>query len=77
MEHRKYFDLRPKDWKSSIETGVSKMQHIKVLFDQWQNLNVCLEVHGRDIDFAKSEQFYHLTSMDAEAISVRLLSHFT
>ena len=26
-----------------------------------------LKVHGRDIAFAKSEQNYHLTSMDAEA----------
>ena len=32
-----------------------------------------LEVHGRDIDFAKSEQSYHLTSTDAEAAAVRLL----
>ena len=34
---------------------------------------VFLEVHGRDIDFAKSEQSYHLTSTDAEAAAVRLL----
>ena len=32
-----------------------------------------LEVHGRDIAFAKSEQSYHLTSTDAEAAAVRLL----
>ena len=32
-----------------------------------------LEVHGRDIDFEKSEQSYHLTSTDAEAAAVRLL----
>ena len=40
-----------------------------------RNLRVFLEVHGRDIDFAKSEQSYHLTSMDAEAetAAVRLL----
>ena len=37
------------------------------------NLQVFLEVHGRDIDFAKSEQSYHLTSTDAEAAAVRLL----
>ena len=40
------------------------------------NLKVFLEVHGRDIDFAKSEQSYHLnhlTSTDAEAAAVRLL----
>ena len=40
--------------------------------------NFCLTnvrnlVHGRDIDFAKSEQSYHLTSTDAEAAEVRLL----
>ena len=40
-----------------------------------RNLNVFLEVHvhGRDIDFAKSEQSYHLTSTDADAAAVRLL----
>ena len=37
-----------------------------------RNLKVFLEVHGGDIDFAKSEQSYHLTSMDAEAAAVRL-----
>ena len=29
-----------------------------------RNHKVFLEVHGRDIDFAKSEQSYHLTSTD-------------
>ena len=38
-----------------------------------RNIKVFLEVHGRDIDFAKSEQSYHLTSKDAEAAAVRLL----
>ena len=38
-----------------------------------RNLKVFLEVHGRDIAFAKSEQSYHLTSMDSEAAAVRLL----
>ena len=38
-----------------------------------RNLKVFLEVHGRDIDFAKSVQSYHLTSTDAEAAAVRLL----
>ena len=38
-----------------------------------RNLKVFLEVHGRDIDFAKSEQSYHLTSTDAEEAAVRLL----
>ena len=37
------------------------------------NLKEFLEIHGRDIAFAKSEQSYHLTSMDAEAAAVRLL----
>ena len=37
-----------------------------------RNLSVFLEVHGRDIAFAKSEQSYHLTSTDAEAAAVRL-----
>ena len=32
-----------------------------------RNLKVFLEVHGRDIDFAKTEQSYHLTSTDADA----------
>ena len=32
-----------------------------------RNLNVFLEVQGRDIDFAKSEQSYHLTGTDAAA----------
>ena len=38
-----------------------------------RNLKVFLEVHGRDIDFAKSEQSYHLTSTDAEAAAVSLV----
>ena len=33
---------------------------------------VFLEVHGRDIDFAKSEQSYHLTSTGVDAAAVRL-----
>ena len=36
-----------------------------------RNFKVFLEVLGRDIDFAKSEQSYHLTSTDAEAAAVR------
>ena len=32
-----------------------------------RNLKVFLEVQGRDIDFAKSEQSYHLTGTDAAA----------
>ena len=38
-----------------------------------RNLKVFLEVHGRDIDFAESEQSYHLTSKDVKAAEVRLL----
>ena len=37
-----------------------------------RNLKVFLEVHGRDIAFARSEQSYLLTSTDAEAAAVRL-----
>ena len=51
----------------------AKKQPIKFLFDSVRNLKVFLEVHGRDIDFAKSEQSYHLTSTNAEAAAVRLL----
>ena len=38
-----------------------------------RKLIIFLEVQGRDIAFAKSEQCYHLTSTDAEAVAVRLL----
>ena len=38
-----------------------------------RNLKVFLEIHRRDIAFAKSEQSYHFTSTDAEAAAVRLL----
>ena len=38
-----------------------------------RKLKVFLEIHGRDIAFAKSEKSYHLTSTDAEAAAVRLL----
>ena len=38
-----------------------------------RNLKIFLEVHSRDIAFAKSEQSYHLTSTDADAAAVRLL----
>ena len=51
----------------------AKKQPIKFLSANVRNLKVFLEVHGRDIDFAKSEQSYHLTSTDAEAAAVRLL----
>ena len=51
----------------------AKKQPIKFLFSNVRNLTVFLEVHGRDIAFANSEQSYHLTSTDAEAAAVRLL----
>ena len=51
----------------------AKKQPIKFLHDHVRNLNVFLDVHGRDKAFAKSEQSYHLTSTDAEAAAVRLL----
>ena len=35
-----------------------------------RNLNVFLEVRGRDLAFAKSEQCDILTNMDAEAVAV-------
>ena len=38
-----------------------------------RNLKVFLEVHGRDIALAKSEQCYNLTSTDAEAAAVKML----
>ena len=38
-----------------------------------RNLKVFLEIHGRDIAFAKSEHSCHLTSTDAEVAAVRLL----
>ena len=42
-----------------------------------EKLKVFLEVHGRDIDFVKSEQSYHLTSTDAEDSSVAESSYLT
>ena len=52
---------------------MQKKKPIKFLFDQCQNLKLFLEVHGRDIAFAKSEQSYDLTGTDADATAVRLL----
>ena len=40
----------------------AKKQSISFCLTNVRNLKVFLEVHGRDIDFAKSEQSYHLTS---------------
>ena len=50
----------------------AKKQPINFCLTNVSNLKVFLEVHGRDIDFAKSEQSYHLTST-VEAAAVRLL----
>ena len=38
-----------------------------------RKIKVFLEVHGRDLDFAKLEQSNRLTSTDSEAAAVRLL----
>ena len=54
-----------------MTNDVNKKQLIKFCLTNGRNLNVFKEVHGRDIYFAKSEQCYHLTSMDAEAVAVR------
>ena len=51
----------------------AKNQPIKFLLTNLRKLKVFLEIHGRDIAFAKSEKSYHLTSTDAEAAAVRLL----
>ena len=51
----------------------AKKQRINFCLTNVRNLKVFLEIHGRDIAFAKSEQSYHLTSTDAEAVAVRLL----
>ena len=48
----------------------AKKQPIKFCLSNVRNLNVFLEVHGRDIAFAKSMQCYHLTSTYAEAVAV-------
>ena len=50
----------------------AKQQPINFCSTNVRNLKVFLEIHGRDIAFAKSEQSYHLTSKDAEAVAVRL-----
>ena len=50
----------------------AKKQPINFCLTNVSNLKVFLEVQGREIAFAKSEQSYHLTSMDAEAVVVRL-----
>ena len=51
----------------------AKKQPINFCLTNVRNLKVFLEIHGRDIAFAKSEQSYHLTRIDAEAAAVRLL----
>ena len=42
-----------------------------------RNLKVFLEVHGRDIDFAKSEQSYHLTTRMQRQLQLDCFCHFT
>ena len=51
----------------------AKKQPIKFCLTNVRNLKVFIEVHVRDIAFAKLEQSYHLTSTDADAAAVRLL----
>ena len=73
-------DLRPEDLSTK---GLEKFNgkwckkaayQISVFYlTNVRNLKVLLEVHGRDIAFAKSEQSYHLISTDTEAAAVRLL----
>ena len=68
-------DLRTqasKDWIGSMAND-AKSSLSNFCLTNVRNLKVFLEVHGRDIDFAKSEQSYHLTSTDADAAAVRLL----
>ena len=60
-----------------MANAAKKRQPIKILLDQCQKSYVFYEVRGRDKAFANSEQCYHLTSTDAEAVAVRLLCHFT
>ena len=56
-----------------MANDVKKKKPIKFRLANDDNLNVCLEVHGRDIYLAKSERCGHLTSTGAEAVAVRLL----
>ena len=58
-----------------MANDVKKKQPFKFLFDQWQKslMHALRYMDGRDIYFAKSEQSYHLTSTDAEAVAIRLL----
>ena len=51
----------------------AKKKPINFFLANVRNLKEFLEIHGRDIAFAKSEQSYHLTRTDAEAAAIRLL----
>ena len=52
----------------------NETQLMKFLFDQRQKSSYAKRyIVLRDICFAKSEQCYHLTSTDAEAVAVRLV----
>ena len=56
-----------------MANDTKKTQPINFCLTNVRNLKVFLEVHVRDIAFAKSKQSYHLASTDAEAAAVRLL----
>ena len=58
---------------SLLNFCLTNVRNLKVSKGAKIRIDTFLEVHGRDIDFAKSEQSYHLTSTDAEAAAVRLL----
>ena len=69
-------DMKKQPTANIIDGNVQMMQKSSLsnfCLTNVRNLKVFLEVHGRDIDFAKSEQSYNLTSTDAEAAAVRLL----
>ena len=50
----------------------AKSSLLNICLTNVRNLKVFLEVHRREIAFAKSEQSYYLTSTDAEGGAVRL-----
>ena len=53
----------------------AEKQPINFCLTNVRNLKVFLEIHGRDIAFAKTEQSYHLISMDAAAVRLLLPLH--
>ena len=56
-----------------MANDVKKKQPSNFCLTDGRNFYVCSEVHGGDIYFATSEQSYHLTSTDAEAVAISLL----